>query len=332
MPSREVVRDVARSAVRRLFVAILPTILGIAVINFLLLNLAPGDIVDIMTAESGAASAEGMAEMREKLGLDQPVIIQLGRYLLNLAQFDLGYSPRYSENVSTLILSRLPASLALMISGFVLALVLGVSVGWIMAVWARKWPDHLCSAIVLFLYSMPGFWVGLMTIILFSVHLGWLPSGGSGALASTETGLLDLLSRLRYLILPAFALATFYIAIYARLTRTAMLEISSRDYVRAAQAKGISPFRLQLRHILRNALIPVTTIAGINLGNLAGGAVVIESVFGWPGIGRLALDAVMARDLQVLLGILLISSITVIAANILVDLLHMWLDPRTRKR
>jgi peptide/nickel transport system permease protein len=167
-----------------------------------------------------------------------------------------------------------------------------------------------------------------MAIVLFSVHLGWLPSSGSMTVGAPLSGLHVLTDRASYLVLPSLALSSFFMAVYARLTRATMLEVQSQDFMRTAAAKGLHPIAVQFRHALRNALIPVTTVAGIHIGNLLGGAVVVETVFGWPGMGRLALQAVVGRDFNVLLGVLLMSSILVIAANACVDLLQAWLDPR----
>jgi peptide/nickel transport system permease protein len=197
-----------------------------------------------------------------------------------------------------------------------------------MAVFSGRLPDRVISILSLLFYSIPGFWIGLMLIVLFSVTLGWLPSGGSETIGSSLTGLPALLDRARYMVLPATSLALFYVAIYARLTRAAMIEVKSQDFIRTARAKGVSPFMVTTRHVLRNALIPITTMAGMHIGSMLGGAVVVETVYSWPGLGRLAFEAVMGRDFTVLLGILLLSSLLVIAANATVDLLHAWLDPR----
>ncbi|MFN5572552.1 MAG: ABC transporter permease, partial [Bradyrhizobium sp.] len=181
-------------------------------------------------------------------------------------------------------------------------------------------------------YSIPGFWIGLMLILLFSVKLGWLPSGGSGTIGTTVSGFALVIDRARYMVLPALSLALFYIAIYSRLTRAAMLDAQTQDYVRTSAAKGLSPFAITFGHVLRNALLPVTTVAGMHLGGLLGGAVVVETVYSWPGLGRLAFEAVMSRDFSVLLGILLLSSLLVIIANVTVDLVQAWLDPRIETR
>ncbi|MDI4232574.1 ABC transporter permease [Bradyrhizobium sp. 31Argb] len=318
----------AGKSLSRTAIQALPVVLGIVVLNFLLLQLVPGDAADVIAGESGSATAETMAALRKQFGLDQPVLIQLANYLDHLAHLSLGFSPRYNTPVGDLIMSRLPFTLLLMLSAFVLSLVVGIAFGAFMAAFARRWPDRALSLFVLILYSAPGFWVGLMIIVLFSVKLGWLPSGGAMTVGADLTGLARMGDLLTHLVLPSISLACFFTAVYARLTRSAMLEVERQDFVRAAEAKGLGPFAIQMRHVLRNALIPVTTVAGLHLGNLLGGAIVVETVFGWPGMGRLALDAVMARDFNVLLGVLLLSSFVVIVANVLIDLLHAWLDPR----
>lgn len=305
-----------------------PTILGIVVLDFLLLQLMPGDAADVIASESGVATAETMAALRERFGLDQPVFTQLVNFLSHLAQFDLGFSPRYNMPVLDMIMTRLPSTVLLMATALSLALLLGIVIGSVMAAWAGRWPDRVLSVVVLLFYSMPGFWVGLMAIVLFSVKLGWLPSDGSMTVGADLAGLPFVIDRAQHLILPALALASFFVAVYARLVRASMLEVQRQDFMRTAQAKGLHPFFIQLRHALRNALIPVTTVAGMHLGNLLGGAVVVETLFGWPGMGRLALEAVLARDFSVLLGVLLLSSLLVIFANMVIDLLHAWLDPR----
>jgi peptide/nickel transport system permease protein len=315
-------------ALRRNAVQAVPTLFGIVVLNFLLLQLAPGDAADVLAAESGFATEETMRALRERLGLDLSVLVQLGNYLADLARFDLGFSPRYAMPVSELIWQRLPGTVLLMTVALAIAIVLGLTLGALMASFAGRLPDRLLTILALLFYSIPGFWIGLMLIILFSVHLGWLPSGGSGTIGSGLTGWDALVDRARHMILPATSLALFYVAIYARLTRAAMLESRSQDFVRTAMAKGMSPTAVAVRHILPNALIPITTMAGLHIGNMLGGAVVVETVYSWPGLGRLAFEAVMGRDFQVLLGILLISSVLVIIANIAVDLLQAWLDPR----
>jgi peptide/nickel transport system permease protein len=306
----------------------LPTVLAIVVLGFLLLKLAPGDAADVIAGESGFATPETMAAIRRNLGLDVPVLQQLLAYLGGLAQFNLGFSARYNMPVADLIAQRLPATLLLMGAAISLAFLVGVLLGAAMATTAGTWVDRLIAAIVTLFYSIPGFWISLMLIVLFSVKLGWLPSGGTESIGSGYTGVQAAVDRLRHLALPAVSLALFFIAIYARVTRAAMLEVAHHDFVRTARAKGVRRRRVALRHILPNALLPVTTLAGVHAGGVLGGAVVVETVFSWPGLGRLAFEAVGRRDYTVLLGILLLSSLVVVLINTLVDLLQAWLDPR----
>ena len=324
----EVVVQRAAAMVRRTALQAIPTILGIVVLSFLLLHLVPGDAADVLASESGSASAETMTVLRERFGLDQPLLSQLAAYLTHLAYFDLGSSARLGTPVTQLILAALPNTLLLMVSSLVTALVLGVLTGWVMAIFAGRLPDRLLQIVVLLFYSTPGFWVGLMAIVLFSVKLGWLPGNGNMTVGMPFSFWGMIADRASYLVLPSFALSSFFTAIYARLTRATVIEVLNQDFMRTAAAKGLHPFVVQSRHALRNALIPVTTVAGLNFGNLLGGAVVVETVYAWPGMGRLALDAVVARDFNVLLGILLLSSMLVIAVNVGVDILHAWLDPR----
>lgn len=322
----------ALAGVVRLLARAIPTILGIVVLNFALLRFVPGDAADAIAGEAGSATRQSVAALREHLGLDLPFLDQLVAYLDNLAHVNLGMSARYNVPVTALIADRLPATLLLMLVAFVLALSIGTFLGVVMAAWARRPADRIVSAVAILLYSVPSFWIGLMLIVLFSVTLGWLPSGGIGPAGTHEAGIAALLSRLRYLALPASSLALFYVGIYARLTRTAMIEVASLDFVRTAAAKGLAPLGITLHHVLRNALIPVTTVAGVHLGGMLGGSVVVETVFGWPGLGRLAFEAVTSRDYKVLLGILLASSLAVIVMNATVDVVQKWLDPRIAAR
>jgi len=316
------------AALRRNLLAAIPTALGIVILNFFLLQLAPGDAADVLAAESGAATEETMRQLRTQLGLDLPLLSQLLAYLGHLSQGSLGFSPRYNMPVAELILQRLPGTLMLMGFALGMAFVLGLLFGTVMALNAGRFVDRALSIVTLIFYSVPGFWIGLMLIVAFSIKLGWLPSGGSETIASGKTGFDYALDRLRHMILPGTTLALFFVAVYARLTRAAVMEVAQQDFVRTARAKGLSAFAVGRRHVLRNALLPVTTLAGMHIGGILGGAVVAETVFSWPGLGRLAFEAVMRRDYNVLLGVLLLSSLLVILVNILVDLLHAWLDPR----
>lgn len=314
--------------IRRNALQAVPTLAGIIVLNFALLKLAPGDAADVLAAQAGFATEETMAAMRSRLGLDLTPVAQLWAYFLGLAHFDLGHSARYGMPVLQVIGERLPGTLILMATALVLAIAAGVAIGAAMAVFAGRLPDRILSVLALLFYSVPAFWIGLMLIVIFSVKLGWLPSGGSGTIGAGLSGWALIADKARYMTLPVLSLALFYLAIYARLTRASMLEVRTQDFVRTARAKGLGPFAVTTRHILRNALIPVTTMAGLHIGNMLGGAVVVETVYSWPGLGRLAFEAVMGRDFPVLLGILLLSSVLVIVANLAVDLVHAALDPR----
>lgn len=313
---------------RRRLLQVVPVILGIALLNFLILQLAPGDVVDVLAGEAGAATPETMAQLRASFGLDQPVWLQLVHYLGNIATLDLGFSYRQNLPVFDLILQRLPATLLLMALAMTLALALGVAFGVISAVWVHRWPDRLISMTALVAYAMPTFWLGLMAIVLFSARLGWLPSGGMIDIGAGHRGFAYVLDVARHAIMPTCTLATFYLAVYARLVRTAMLELDGADFVRTARAKGAGEVRVTLAHALRNALLPLVTMAGYQVGSLLSGAVLVESVFSWPGLGRLAFESVLARDFNLLLGILLLSSLLVTVVNILVDLLYAAIDPR----
>ncbi len=309
-----------------------PTVLGIIILNFILMEMVPGDAADVIAAESGAATAESMLQLRAHFGLDLPMLQRLWNYLAGLVQLDLGVSPRHNVPVLSLVLDRLGNTLLLMGTALGIAMLGGVLMGVLMSMRAGRWQDRVLSVLALLLYSTPGFWLGLMAIVLFSVKLGWLPTGGSHTIGAGLTGWPAVIDGVRHLILPALATAGFYLAIFSRLTRAAMLEVNRQDYVRTAESKGLSPAAVTFRHVLRNALIPVTTVAGMHVGALLGGATVIETVFSWPGLGRLAFESVLARDYSVLLGILFLASLLVIVANMLVDLLQAWLDPRIHIR
>jgi peptide/nickel transport system permease protein len=315
-----------------LLVRAVPTVFVVVTLGFFLMKLAPGDIADYIAASSGAATVESTNALRDSFGLNLPVLEQLFAYYRTLAGLSLGTSMRFDIPVTELIADRLPATLLLVATSIVIALAIGIAAGTVMALNARKAKDRVISGLTLVFYSVPSFWVGLMLIIVFSVQLGWLPTGGAQTIGSRASGLSFLFERARYLLLPALSLALYYVAIYARLTRSTVIEMRRQDYVRTAVAKGLTHRQVTLRHVLRNALIPVTTLAGVHIAGILGGAVVIETVFSWPGMGRLTYEAINARDYVLLLGILLVSALVVIAANILVDLLHRVLDPRIKAR
>ncbi|MGE1155170.1 ABC transporter permease [Pseudomonas kitaguniensis] len=323
----QLLRSIGRNALQAV-----PTILAVIVLSFFLLRLAPGDAADYAAAESGAATAESVADIRQAYGLDLPVHTQLWNYVSRLAHLDLGYSVRYGQSVTELIGERLPSTLVLMAVSIFCALGFGIAIGVCMSHFAGRLPDRLGSLVTQLFYSIPAFWVGTMLIVLFSVKLGWFPSGGSKSIGVDESGVAWLADRAKYVVLPAMSLTLYYLGIYARLTRNAMAEAIDRDHVKTAIAKGVKPWQVIRRHVLRNALLPITTVAGMHIAGILGGAVVIETVFNWPGMGRLAYEAVMAREPQTLMGIMLVCSLMVIVSNAVVDLIHAILDPRVKVR
>jgi peptide/nickel transport system permease protein len=305
-----------------------PIVAGIAVFNFMLLQLAPGDAADVLAGEAGGATPEYIAELKARFGLDQPVPVQLGKYLWNVARLDLGFSFRHNMAVVDLILSRLPATLLLMGAAIVLAFSLGVLLGVTAARHVNRPLDTVISVGALLAYATPIFWIGLMMILLFSVQLGWLPSSGMRTIGADLTGIAYAIDVARHLVLPATALSLFFMALYTRLMRASMLEVYSLDYVTTARAKGLTERRVAFKHVLRNALLPMVTMLGLQIGSMLGGSVLVETVFGWPGLGRLAFEAVFQRDNNLLLGILLLSSVLVVIVNVIIDLAYARLDPR----
>lgn len=312
---------------RRIFLAV-PVVLFIVVLNFLLIQLAPGDAADVLAGEAGSATPEYMAQLRQKFGLDQPVYVQLWNYVSNAVTFDLGFSFRHNKPVSELILSRLGPTLLLMVSVLLVSVGVGIALGAIAARNLNKWKDNVISTIVVLTYATPVFWAGLMLIVLFSVKLGWFPTSGMEKIAEFNTGFARVVDIAHHMVLPVITLTLFYLALYTRLMRASVIEQYTMDYVTTARAKGIQEKRIMWRHILKNACLPVVTMAGIQAGALLGGAVVVETVFSWPGLGLLAYESLFARDLNLLLGIFFISACLVVVVNLVVDLLHAYLDPR----
>jgi peptide/nickel transport system permease protein len=303
-------------------------VVAIAALNFVIVHMAPGDVADVMAGESGAASAEYVADLKQRFGLDQPLIVQLFVYMGRMAQLDLGYSFRFGRPVASLIFERLPATLILAIPTLILAFIMGSVLGVVASRRVGTWRDAAISIGALVFYATPLFWIGLMLIILFSVKLGWLPTGGMETVGANYTGFAHVLDVGRHMLLPVVTLSLFYMAYYARLMRASMLEVFGQDFIATARAKGLSEGRVAYRHVLRNALLPVVTVLGLQVAHLLGGTVLVETVFGWPGLGRLAFDSVLSRDVNLLLGILLMSSILVVSTNIAIEALYRWLDPR----
>lgn len=311
---------------RRIFYAVL-TVFGIAIVNFLLLQLAPGDAAEALAGEAGTADPVYMENLRRQFGLDRPMIEQLGIFLWRLATLDLGHSVRFNQPIHALIMARLPATLLLMGVSIVMAVIGAIILGVIAARHVNRWPDRLISVGALLLYATPPFWIGLMMIVIFSVQLGWTPTGGMYDIVSGNTGFAHALDVARHLALPAATQAFFYLAIYTRLVRAGMLEVLNLDFIRVARAKGISEHRIAYSHALRNAVLPLLTVVGANVGAFLGGAVLTETVFSWPGIGRLMFDAMFQRDLNLLLSILVLSSVFVVITNLVVDVLYTVINP-----
>ena len=312
----------------RRLAAALPALLIILAGLFLLLQLAPGDTVDALVAQVGGADPTMIEELRRYYSLDQSTTTRLGDYLWRLVHLDLGQSAIYGKPVADVIIERLPATLLLRASSLALAFAAGMALGVVAALRVNGWSDTLISTLGLIFYATPSFWFGLMGIFVFSVYLGWLPAGGFGTVASGLTGLAHILDIARHLVLPTVTLALIFLAIYLRIMRASMLEVSTQDFVRTARAKGLDEYRVITRHVLRNALLPMVTLVGLQAGTMLGGSVVIESVFALPGLGRLAYESVMQRDLNTLLGVVFVSALLVIAVNFVVDLLYARLDPR----
>lgn len=298
----------------------------IIVIAYVLINLAPGDLADALAGEVGAASPEFMARVRAEFGLDLPAYERFFNYLRNVAVLDLGYSFRNGMPVADLIVSRLPATLLLGLASIVLALLAGTTLGVTAALNRGGWADAALSAAATIGIATPLFWIGLMAIFLFSVELNWLPTGGIASV--DQAGINPVLDTLRHLIMPATTLSLFYLSIYARVAREAAIAALDSEFVRTARAKGLSPARILIWHVLRNSLLPIVAITGVELGTLIGGTITVETVFSWPGMGRLAYEAVSGRDVNLLMGILLFSATLIIVTNLAIDLVYALVDPR----
>ncbi|MGV7031306.1 ABC transporter permease [Methylobacterium symbioticum] len=301
---------------------------AIVVLNFFLIRLAPGDPAVVMAGEAGATDEIFVAQLRTKFALDQSLPGQLAAYLGSIATLDLGYSVRQQMPVATLIGERLPATLLLTGCAFLISIALGVLLGALAARRAGSLADTAITGLALLFYATPLFWVSLMAIILFSVRLEWLPSFGFETVGAGYTGLARAADIAQHLVLPALTLGLFFMAVYVRMTRASMLEVSRLDFVKTARAKGLTEGVIQRRHILRNALLPVVTLAGLQAGTLVGGAVLTETVFAWPGIGRLMYDALLQRDYNLLLGVFVVSSAMVLIFNLVTDVVYRAVDPR----
>ncbi len=315
--------------VRRL-VQTVPVVFGVVIVNFLLLQLAPGDLATVLAGEAGGAPKEYIDQLRARFGQDQPVYVQLFNYLRNLVVLDLGYSFRQSAPVLGLLLQRLGPTLLLMVCTLVLSLGFGILMGLLAALWVRTWKDNAISVAAIIVYATPLFWVGLMLILVFSIWLDWFPTSGMEDVVAFHEGWARIVDIAHHLVLPTVTLSLFYLALYARLMRASMLEQRGLDYVVTARAKGQSERKITTRHVFRNALLPVVTMAGVQTGGLIGGSVVVESIFAWPGLGQLAYQSLFARDYNLLLGIFFMSAVLVVVVNLIVDVIYVFLDPRIR--
>ena len=303
-------------------------IFAIVVLNFLLIHAAPGDPATVMAGQSGAADTKYLEQLRHEFGLDRSLPEQLVTYVSKVATLDLGVSHRLQRRVVNIIGERLPATLLLTGTAFCFALILGTALGMVSLRFYGTPLDTLVIAATLVFYATPLFWVGLILVLVFSVWLNWLPSFGMSTVGLDLHGIAMIADRAQYLVLPALTLGLFYTALYARLSRTAMLDVADQQFVVTARAKGATDRRVLWRHIFRNALLPVVTMAGIQAGQLIGGSILVETVFAWPGIGSLAFDALLQRDYETLLGVFLCTSVLVLVFNLITDLLYLAIDPR----
>jgi peptide/nickel transport system permease protein len=301
----------------------IPTLFFVLLVIFLLMKLIPGDPAIVLLGPE--ASPSDIASFREELGLNKPLLVQFATYVGNILKGDLGRSMIYRQDVLSLILERLPTTLTLSLCALSLAIALGVPLGIFSAIRHNSFWDFFITVLALIGVSAPIFWVGMILIVVFVLHLGWLPSVGLG---SWEKGVWDVFS---HFILPSFALAFQSLGTIARFTRSSMLEVLRQDYIRTAHSKGLKARLVLGRHALRNALIPVVTVAGLQLGHLLAGAVLTESIFALPGLGKLMVDAIMRRDFLLVQGEVLIIAVLYLFVNFFVDLLYALLNPKIRK-
>jgi peptide/nickel transport system permease protein len=319
---------------------IIPVVLGVTLIAFALIHLAPGDPVRTMLGQH--ATQQEIDDISAKYGLDQPLYVQYFIWLGDVLHGDLGRSILTHEQVTTEIGSRFPNTIELAIAAMIFAILIGVVAGIISATKQYSVADYSVMGIALFGISMPVFWLGIMLMMIFGVFLGWLPIGGRIDLLlpfNRITGFMvvdsiitangaALISVLRHLILPAIALGTIPMAIIARTTRSSMLEILRQDFIRTERAKGLSERKVIYKHAIRNAMVPVVTVIGLNFGLLLSGAILTETVFSWPGVGRLVVDSVYARDYPLVIGCVLVFALVFVIVNLITDLLYTYIDPR----
>lgn len=305
-------------------------VLAVVVLNFVLVHAAPGDPVETIAGASGGMSPELMAQLRTQYGLDKPLPVQLGVYLGKVVRGDLGYSYFFNLPVTALILERVPATLLLVLSSVLCAFVVGTTLG----VLSSRKPNGLLSQFITVLsmlgFAAPVFWMGIMLVILFASVIPILPVSGMRAIDASGGGLQGVLDVAHHLVLPTLTLSLVYLAQYSRLARSSMLDVLGSDFIRTARAKGLDERVVLYKHALRNALLPVVTVLGLQFGNVLAGAILVETVFNWPGLGRLAFESVLRRDYPTILGVLLFSSIVVVVMNQLTDLCYRLIDPRIK--
>lgn len=316
-----------RYVIRRLL-QLVPFVLLTIALNFTLINLAPGDPARAIAGED--APTEYVEVLRERFGLDRPLIVRLGIYLRHFLQLDLGYSYAFNQPVAKLIADRIPTTLLLVITAKIIAVALGIVLGvWSAAKFGTR-ADSIFMAVTVVLNSAPVFWVGLLLILVFSVQLGWFPTSGSMSVGGYLTGFAGLVDRLKHMFLPVLTMVLTMIPIYIRTTRASVIEVKHEDYILTAKAKGLSEKEVLMKHALRNALLAPVTMAGISFGLVFTGSLLVETVFAWPGLGRLMYQAVYRRDYPLLMGIFAISAISVMLFSLATDLIYMVLDPRVR--
>lgn len=308
----------------------LALILAVVILNFILIRLAPGDPAEVIAGEMGGITQELLAQIRADYGLDKPMVVQLWIYLKDIAQFNLGQSFFFNKPVSGLIGERIGPTILLVLT----AQILSIFIGTVMGVFAARKPQGFTSAFVsifsLLGYALPVFWTGIMLIILFASWIPIFPVQGMTSARFSGGNFAYALDVLHHLALPAITLAIIFLAQYARLSRASMIEVLGADYVRTARAKGVSEMRVVFWHALRNAILPLLTVVGLQFGNLISGALIVETVFNWPGMGTLAYDSILRRDYPTVMGVLIVSAIMVVLANIITDISYRFADPRIK--
>ncbi|WP_313557447.1 ABC transporter permease [Agrobacterium cavarae] len=313
---------------RRRLISAIPVLIIVLLFTFLLLENASGDAVDAYLVSIGGGDASLRDSLRAQYGLDHSALWRLWLYATSVLKLDLGWSVAFDRPVLSLIMQRLPNTLLLMGSATLLSFILGTALGIVAGARPGSLLDRALSSVSLALYAVPGFWLGLVLVLVFAVKLRWLPTSGLETIASGKQGFARALDIARHLVLPVASLGLIYLALFLRVMRSAMGEIWRMEFVTFAQSKGLSRAQVVLRHVARNAALPLLTVLGLQSATMLGGSVVIESVFAIPGLGRLAQEAVAGRDTPLLMGIILVSAVFVILVNLIVDLLYALLDPR----